>query len=247
MISKYEESLRNLINIQEANPGLINLAYTYGAYIAMGYDVCDIQKYFTSMKCETPIGTKVYFLSNSAKRKSVSDEIVSALNYDMKEYVDNLKLTNTDTFYTRNIEQALGKYKGNLRACFTILLKQNKANENVKANISKLTNSNISQIQTIGKLLDSSLEQVVSNNIEEKTILDFDANNYDKFIDSVRPSLSTDKYVCMLGNSPATVGGKSLQEAKDNAKETYIKLDTNKHYRQAGVSKEKDSAPVKNF
>lgn len=246
MASK-EESLRNLIEIHENNPGLINLAYIYGSYIAMGYDVCDIKDDFTTIKGETPVGEKVRCFSNTAKRKGVSNYINNIFNFDIERYIENLKLTNNDVFYVKNIEQALAKYKNNPRACFSVLLKQSKSNENVRANISKLSESKVPEIKIMGELLDSSLNQVLSENTEEKTILNFDSNSYDKFIESIRPNPGSDKFVCMLGNIPATVGGKSLEEARVNAKEVFIRSDVNKNIRQASASKEKDSAPVKNF
>lgn len=240
MASKYEESLRNIVSIHKYNPGLIDLAYVYGSYIAMGYDIDDFGKYFTVLKKENKTGTVLVSLPFTAKYNNTKENLKEYLDKDMKLFIsEELKTNNIDkelNFRNDQFSRALKSSSGNLRKTYLTLLKCGGKDKHISDNFNKLMQSNDNNVKLIGTLLGTTYDKVNNNNVVGATILDFEPSRYDELMNDIEQSPLRSDYYNVRGNSndlidvpSMLVKGNSKEEVQNKVAEEYIKIATKKH------------------
>lgn len=240
MASKYEESLRNIVNIHNSNPGLIELAYVYGSYIAMGYDIDDFGKYYAVLKKESKSSTVVLSIPFTAKNGETNKNLREYLAKDIELFVsDELKITGVDKnvdFRNDQFRRALKSSSGNLRKTYLTLLKYGIGNKNISDNFNKLMKSNDNNVKLIGALLGTTYDKVNTNKVVGATILDFEPTRYDELLNDIEPNPLRPDYYNVRGNKndlidvpPMVVSGKDIEEVQNKVSEVYIELATKRH------------------
>lgn len=240
MASQYEESLRNIVNIHNTNNGLIDLAYVYGSYIAMGYDVDEFGSYYTVLKKESNKNTVIVSLPLTAKSNVTKKNLKEYLDKDMELFVgEKLDIINVDKevdFRNKQFRRALKSNSGNLRMIYGTLLQYGKGNKNISENFNKLLKSNNTNVKLIGALLGTTYDKVNSNNVVGATILDFEPTRYDELLNDIEPNKLRSDLYNVRGNSndlidvpPMVVSGKDIEEVQKKVSDEYVRQATKRH------------------
>lgn len=238
-MTNYEKSLKNLITIYKKDPDIIFLSYLYGSYLTMGYDVNQVDKFWT----EFVKGEKEVSLATNAKHTRTKVMLSKKLDDNIIEFIkNNVKVGATQVM----MMSAFNKTQGNLKNQYIMLLKNAAKDEHLFEHVfegtQQLKTANNPKISTVGQLLEDSIASYTGTKTDLETINTFDGNEYSQLMNGVEPIREGKYIVNSTKNFPqGTVSANSIEEAREKVEDKYVTVRVNQH---GQIVKAREEQPV---